>query len=342
MKIAIDAMGGDNAPEAVVEGCLAAVREDAAPLVLVGVRPTLERELRRLGADPAELELIHADEVVGMDEPATTPLRRKRRSSLTVCAELVRDGRAQAMVTAGNTGAAMAAAMMIVGKIDGVDRPALAAVLPNRHGQTVLLDVGANVETKPAHLRQFAVMGHFFAREVLGRPAPRVGLLSVGEEEGKGTALTREVFKVLQQTGLNFIGNVEGHDVFNGEADVVVCDGFVGNVLLKGSEALASLLAERAGSEMVARLGDTEAVRNTSAALRRHNDFNEYGGAPLLGIRGGCFVTHGRSSAVGVQRTIRGAVEFCSAELHEKIRCQVAVMHEREQELLPKDEGGQV
>src|SRR6185295_12903554 len=200
MPIAVDAMGGDLAPQSAVEGAFRAALEDGCSVLLVGDRTRVEAELRRNGDAGGRIEVVHAEEVVGMDEPAITPIRKKRRSSIRLCAQLVREDRAQAMVTAGNTGAAMIAAKMVIGTIPGVDRPALAAVLPNARGRTVLLDVGANVDTKPAQLREFAVMGHFYAQEVLGTSAPRIGLLSIGEEEGKGTDLTREVFKVLKKT----------------------------------------------------------------------------------------------------------------------------------------------
>jgi glycerol-3-phosphate acyltransferase PlsX len=245
MPIAVDAMGGDFAPQSAVEGAFQAAREDGCSILLVGDRARLEAELRKHGSpgfSDGRIEIVHAEEVVGMDEPAITPIRKKRRSSLRLAAELVKDGRAAAMVTAGNTGAAMIAAKMVIGTVSGVDRPALAAVLPNRQGRTLLLDVGANIDTKPVHLREFAVMGHFYAQEVIGTPSPRIGLMSIGEEEGKGTDLTREVFKVLKTTGLNFVGNVEGGDVFDGSVDVIVCDGFVGNVVLKSSEALAEFI----------------------------------------------------------------------------------------------------
>src|SRR4051794_34762724 len=206
MPIAVDAMGGDSAPQSAVEGAFRAVREDGCPVVLVGDRARVEAELRRWGGlrdvGDGRIEIVHAEEVVGMDEPAITPIRKKRRSSLRLCAELVKEGRAQAMVTAGNTGAALAVAKMVIGTVAGVDRPALAAVLPNARGKTVLLDVGANVDSKAVHLREFAVMGHFYAQEVIGTPSPRIGLMSIGEEEGKGTDLTREAYKLLKTTGL--------------------------------------------------------------------------------------------------------------------------------------------
>jgi glycerol-3-phosphate acyltransferase PlsX len=339
--IAVDAMGGDFAPRAAVEGARRAAQEDRTGILLVGDRVALETELARFGSVPRNLEVVHAEEAVGMDDPAIAPVRQKRRSSVRVCAELVREGRAQAMVTAGNTGAAMIAAKMVVGTIPGVDRPALAAVVPNAEGRTVLLDVGANVESRPAHLRQFAVMGHFYAQEVIGTPSPRIGLMSIGEEEGKGTDVTREVFKVLKTTGLNFVGNVEGRDVFNGSTDVVVCDGFVGNVLLKGAETLALLLGRMLREELRGsartRIGYLMA-KPAFDNLRRRTDYREYGAAPLLGVDAGCFIGHGRSNARAVHSSIRRAVEFVAADLAAKIRDKVAELHSEEVRLLGKAE----
>jgi glycerol-3-phosphate acyltransferase PlsX len=334
MKIAVDAMGGDDAPRAIVEGAHAAAVEDGAEILLVGQEEVVRRELARLGSAPPNLSIAHADEVVGMDEPATAPLRKKRRSSIAVACRLVADGEAQAVVTAGNTGAAMAAAMKHLGTIPGIDRPALAAVLPHRGGGTVLLDVGANLATKPHHLRQFAVMGHFYAQQVLGTKKPRVGLLSVGEEEGKGTGLTREVFRLLKGAGLNFIGNVEGRDVFAGTADVIVCDGFVGNVVLKASESLAGMVRGMLEEELTASLRTRLGAFLVLPALReikRRTDPNQYGAAPLLGVQGGCFIGHGRSTPVGVRNANRAAVDFGERKVHEKIREQMELIHRREE-----------
>lgn len=341
MPIAVDAMGGDFAPQSAVEGAVRAATEDGASILLVGDKPRVEAELHRLHRDgsaaPGRIEVVHAEEVVGMDDPAITPIRKKRRSSIRICAELVKQGRAQALVTAGNTGAAMIAAKMVIGTVAGVDRPALAAVLPNRNGRTVLLDVGANVDSKPVHLREFAVMGHFYAQEVIGTPSPRIGLMSIGEEEGKGTDLTREVFKVLQNTGLNFIGNVEGRDVFNGSADVIVCDGFVGNVVLKSAESLAELLGGMLREELkrssLTKMGYLFS-KSAFDAFRRRTDYTEYGAAPLLGVNGGCFIGHGRSNPRAVQSAIRCATEFSAAQLDRKIRDKIAELHSQEDRLL--------
>ncbi|MGE5232485.1 MAG: phosphate acyltransferase PlsX [Acidobacteriota bacterium] len=337
MLIAVDAMGGDYAPRAVVEGAFQAAVEDGACLLLVGDQARVQTELDRLGDHRGRIEVVHADEVVGMDEPPITPIRKKRRSSIRICAELVREGRAQAMVSAGNTGAVMISAKMVIGTIPGVDRPALAAVFPNRSGRTVVLDVGANVDSKPEHLRQFAVMGHFYAQEVLGTPAPRIGLLSIGEEDVKGSGLTRETFRVLQTTGLNFVGNCEGRDFFNGQVDVVVCDGFVGNVVLKAAESMAGLFGKMLRDELQRsarrKLGYLLA-KPAFDEFKRRLDYAEYGAAPLLGVEGGCFIGHGRSSPKAIKNSVRRAVEFCAADLHNKIRAKVAELHAEEQRVV--------
>lgn len=365
MRIAIDAMGGDLAPGATVGGAYRAASEDGVSVLLVGDRDRIRRELdalidggpedlelqdrdrgasaeasggERPAGDPADrIEIVHAPEVVGMDEPATTPIRKKPRSSLRVCAELVKEGRARAMVTAGNTGAAMIAAKMVMGTLPGVDRPALAAVMPNAVGRTVLLDVGANVDAKPAYLRQFAVMGHFYAQEVLGIRSPKIGLMSIGEEEGKGSDLTREVYKVLETTGLNFVGNVEGRDVFSGAVDVIVSDGFVGNVVLKSAEALADLMNHMLKQELArssrTRMGYVLAKPGFDR-FRRRVDYREYGAAPLLGVQGGCFIGHGRSGPKAVRSALRRAREFVEADLDRKIREKLVELHDQEERLL--------
>ncbi|HVT57237.1 MAG TPA: phosphate acyltransferase PlsX [Thermoanaerobaculia bacterium] len=353
MPIAVDAMGGDFAPRSAVEGAVRAVAENGASILLVGDRARLDAELRHFGehgghggppSRNGKLEIVHAEEVVGMDEPAITPIRKKRRSSIRICAELVKAGRAGAMVSAGNTGAVMIAAKMVIGTVPGVDRPALAAVFPNPTGRTVVLDVGANVDTKPEHLREFAVMGHFYAQEVIGTPSPRIGLMSIGEEEGKGTDVTREVFKALKNTGLNFVGNVEGRDVFNGSVDVIVCDGFVGNVMLKSAEALVELMSRMLREELSrsprTRLGYL-LVRPAFDRFRQRVDYSEYGAAPLLGINGGCFIGHGSSNARAIHSAIQRAVEFSDAQLAKKIGDKLVELHSQEEGLLGGQQSGQ-
>lgn len=340
MLIAVDAMGGDNAPAEVVAGArlALAVEESDFEVLLVGRSEELKSFV---DSDSAKLEIVNATEVVEMNDPATTPIRKKRDSSIRVACDLVRSGRARAVVSCGNTGAILTAAKMVLGTIQGVARPALAAVFPNPTGRTVVLDVGANVDAKASQLREFAVLGHFYAQDVLGLPHPRIGLLSIGEEAIKGTAATKKVFQILQETGLNFVGNVEGHDIFSGEVDVVVCDGFVGNVVLKSAESLASLVGSMLREEFSRTLRTKIGFMMSRPALdrfRQRTDYQETGAVPLLGLRGGCFVGHGRSNARAIASAIRQAAAFCRASLDEKMERKVSELHAREETVLGVEE----
>jgi glycerol-3-phosphate acyltransferase PlsX len=323
MKIAVDAMGGDHGPGVVVEGAVVAAREFGASVILVGDEAAVQPELARLDARDIAIEVRHASQVVGMAETPSVALRRKRDSSLRVAAELVRAGEASAFVSAGNTGAAMAIAMFVIGVLRGIDRPAIAAVLPNLKRYTVLLDVGANVAPKPWHLFQYAIMGNVYARDILGLDAPRVGLLSVGEEEGKGNELTKEAFEHLKESSLNFVGNVEGRDIYNGNCDVVVTDGFTGNVALKISESLAEMLGamikEELHRDLRSRLGAVLAVP-AFGRFRRRVDYTEMGGAPLLGIDGAAIICHGASPVKAIKNAVRVAAEWAKAGLNEHIK----------------------
>jgi glycerol-3-phosphate acyltransferase PlsX len=323
MKIAVDAMGGDHGPGVVVEGAVVAAREFGASVVLVGDEAAIQPELARLDTRDLALEVRHASQVVGMGETPSVALRRKRDSSLRIAAELVRAGEASAFVSAGNTGAAMAISMFVIGVLRGIDRPAIAAVLPNLKRYTVLLDVGANVVPKPWHLFQYALMGNVYARDILGVDAPRIGLLSVGEEEGKGNELTREVFEHLKESSLNFVGNVEGRDIYNGHCDVVVTDGFTGNVALKISESLAEMLGAMIKEELTrdlrSRLGAVLAVP-AFGRFRRRVDYTEMGGAPLLGIDGAAIICHGASPVKAIKNAVRVAGEWAKAGLNEHIK----------------------
>jgi glycerol-3-phosphate acyltransferase PlsX len=332
-RIALDAMGGDNAPTEVVQGALLAVEEYPDVEILLVGREEVLRE--QLGTIPSRIVLVDAREVVDMTDNALAPLRRKRNSSVRVCANLVAEGKAQAMVSAGHTGAAMTSAYRVIGTIEGVSRPALAAVLPSASevGHTVLLDVGANVDSKAAYLREFAVMGHFYAQMIFGIDAPRVGLLSIGEEEGKGNELTKETFRVLKETGLNFIGNAEGRDVFNGNAHVVVCDGFIGNVVLKASEALGEMVGGMLKSEVTrtaARKVGAAILKGAFDDIKKRMDYSEYGGAPLLGVNGGCIISHGRSNAKAIKNAVRVARGFAMNRVDAKIREKISDLHSRE------------
>jgi glycerol-3-phosphate acyltransferase PlsX len=323
MKIAVDAMGGDHGPAVVVEGAVAAVREFGVSAILVGHREAVDVEIRRLGAESLGLEVRHASEVVGMAESPSLALRRKRDSSLRVAAELVRDGKAAAFISAGNTGAALAISMFVIGVLRGIDRPAIAAVLPSLRGFTVLIDAGANVTPKPWHLFQFAIMGHVYARDILGLERPRVGLLSVGEEEGKGNDLTRESYDLLKESRLNFIGNIEGRDIYNGNCDVIVTDGFTGNVALKISESLAEMVGAMIKEELTRDLRSkvgAKLVLPAFARFRKRVDYTEMGGAPLLGIDGAAIICHGESPVKAIKNAVRVAAEWAKAGLNEHIK----------------------
>jgi len=323
MKIAVDAMGGDHGPAVVVEGAVAAVREFGVSAILVGDRGAVDVEIRRLGAESLGLEIRHASEVVGMAESPSLALRRKRDSSLRVAAELVRDGKAAAFISAGNTGAALAISMFVIGVLRGIDRPAIAAVLPSLRGFSVLIDAGANVTPKAWHLFQFAIMGHVYARDILGLERPRVGLLSVGEEEGKGNDLTREAYDLLKESRLNFIGNIEGRDIYNGNCDVIVTDGFTGNVALKISESLAEMVGAMIKEELTRDLRSKVGAKlalPAFARFRKRVDYTEMGGAPLLGIDGAAIICHGASPVKAIKNAVRVAAEWAKAGLNEHIK----------------------
>ena len=331
VRIALDAMGGDHAPEEIVKGALIAANEYLVDVILVGQEERIRKELG--GSIPPHIEIVDAREVVEMEDNALAPIRKKRNSSVRVCANLVKEGRADAMVSAGHTGAAMTSAYMVLGTIEGVSRPALAAIVPNANDHTVLLDVGANVDSKPAYLREFAVMGHFYAQMLFGIEAPRVGLLSIGEEEGKGNELTKETFRVMKETGVNFIGNAEGRDIFNGNCDVVVCDGFVGNVVLKASESLGEMVKNGLKKELtknILRKSGALLSKGALKALMDRMDYTEYGGAPLLGVKGGCIVCHGRSNAKAIKNAVRVARTFAVNRIDQKIQEKITDLHARE------------
>ncbi|MGH9368929.1 MAG: phosphate acyltransferase PlsX [Thermoanaerobaculia bacterium] len=333
MRIAVDAMGGDHAPQVNVDGAVAAAREYRIASLLVGRTGELERLLEESGYSGDQIEIVEAPEFITMDEPATAAIRRKRNSSIWVAANCVRDGRAAGLVSAGHTGAAMVSAKMVIGMIEGVDRPALAAILPNISGRSLLLDVGANADARAEHFKEFAVMGSIYAQLVFGKPDPSVGLMSIGEEDTKGSASTKEAFKALKEAGLNFVGNVEGRDVFNGKVDVIVTDGFTGNVILKVSEALAemveNLLREEIKKTLQASVGFLLS-RSAFRSFKSRLDYSEYGGAPLLGVEGCVIICHGRSSAKAIKNAIRLAAEFSRQRLAEKIQSSIAALHSHE------------
>ncbi len=313
MKIAVDAMGGDYAPAAVVEGSIKAARELSIPIILVGDREKVEAELRKHRAEVPNISVRHASEAVGMDESPAQAIRKKKDSSLRVCFDLVKNGEASAVVSAGNSGAVMAAGIFLLKKLRGVDRPAIAVCVPTMKGPVVLLDVGGNVDCKPSHLVQFAVMGEVYAKYALKKERPKVGLLSNGEEEGKGNELTRETHAIVKKTSLNYIGYIEGRDIFRGDVDVIVTDGFVGNVVLKLSEGLVDAVSGMLKQELMGSVQSKIGYilsRGAFKKLKKKLDYSEYGGAPLLGIEGSCIISHGSSSPKAIKNAILRAYEF--------------------------------
>jgi glycerol-3-phosphate acyltransferase PlsX len=328
IRIAVDAMGGDHAPAAAVDGAVAAVRHLAVEIALVGSTPALDAALashsdwRELG-----LSIVEAPDVVGMADPPAATLRRRPRSSIRVAADLVARRDAAALFSAGNTGATVMAAHAAFGMIPGVDRPALATIIPTRQRPAVLLDSGANLECRPQHLLQFAIMGSVYARLALGVDRPRVGLLSIGEEETKGNELTRDAHQLLKTAALNFIGNVEGREIYSGSADVIVCDGFTGNVVLKTSEGLVDAIEALLGDELQGTFSSQVGYllsRRAFRRFRRRVDYSEFGGAPLLGVAGLAIVGHGRSSTKAVRNAIAMAHRFASSDFISRVEQDIA------------------
>jgi phosphate acyltransferase len=329
ITIAVDAMGADRAPKPEIEGAIQAARHCDVRVLLVGQQEVVRAELaQHPEAAGLPIEVVHASEFIGMDEKAAQAVKSKRDSSMRVGLRLVKSGEAQGFVTAGNTGAAMVSAKMVLGVIPGVDRPALAMVFPTAaNTATILLDVGANVDCKPQNLQQFAIMGDIYFRSIFsGRfPTagnPRIGLLSVGEEETKGNELTHDAFQLIKALPLNFLGNVEGRDLYNGRADVIVCDGFVGNVALKVSEgmveAVRAILKETLHATVTRQMGYLLA-RPAFQDFKKRLDYSEYGGAPLLGVKGVAIVSHGSSNGTAIKNAIRVAAEFARSGLNQKI-----------------------
>ena len=332
--IAVDAMGGDLGPSVVVPGAIEAARQTGAKILLVGNEATLDGELNRLSPSGVDLEIVHAPEVAGMDEKPSDILRRKKNASIQVACRLVRDGAAQGVVSAGHSGASVACGMFIMGRIPGVERPALASLLPTEKEPVVLLDVGATVDCKPYNIFQFGLMGDAFARDILNKESPRVGLLSIGEEEGKGNSQVKEAYELFKMAqNLNFSGNIEGRDLFTGEMDVAVCDGFVGNVALKLSEGLGLSLSrvlkrELLNSGFLPKLGSLLA----KSAFRRFAkvvDYAEYGGAPLLGLQNISIVCHGRSNAKAICNATRMATLFVEKETNKRLMETICANEER-------------
>src|SRR5713101_4194760 len=328
ITIAVDAMGGDHAPRPEVEGAVVAAREFGVRILLVGLAPELRRELAKHSHRGLPIEIVPASEVITMHDSPSQAFRKKKDSSAHVAVKLVRGGQASAVISAGNTGAVMAVARFGLGTLSSVDRPALAAPFPtSRGGTAVLLDVGANVDSKPAHLVQFAVMGEIYYRAIFGTRRPKVALLSIGEEEIKGNELTREAYDRLKHMPLNFVGNIEGREVFAGNVDVIVCDGFIGNIALKISEGLAqhivALLKSAMQSTLSSQVGSLLS-RRAYQDFRKKIDYSEYGGAPLLGVRGVTVIGHGGSNANAIKNAIRVAAGLARSKVNEKIEQELS------------------
>jgi glycerol-3-phosphate acyltransferase PlsX len=322
MKIAVDAMGGDFAPQAIVEGAYLASKKHGVKVVLVGDEDQISKELSKYPTSKLSIYIHHAPHVVAMHDSPSIVLRRMKDTSIKVALDLAKEGQVNGVVSAGNSGAAMALAMYVFKKLEGVDRPAIATIHPSMQGSTVLIDSGGNVDCKPFHLIQFAIMGDAYAKYILGKEEPRIGVLSNGEEEGKGNELTREAHEILSETYINYIGYVEGRDLNSGEVDVIVCDGFVGNVALKISEGLwetiHAILKWEAKDNIRAKVAYF-LMRRAIRRLEKRLDYSEYGGAPLLGIDGNCVISHGASNAKAIMNAILLAASLARNRLNEHL-----------------------
>lgn len=322
MKVALDAMGGDFAPEMPVAGAIEAVSEYDVEIILVGDKQQITEHLKNKRFPSQKISIVHASEVVQMDEAPIMAIRSKKDSSIRKTVELVKNKEADACVSAGHSGVMMATSLLLLGKLPNVDRPAIAIAIPSLTGFFVLIDAGANVDCKPKNLLQFAYMGDAYYRAILNEPSPKIAILSIGEEDIKGNEQTKESFKLLKKTDLNFIGNIEGKDIFSSAADVVVCDGFIGNIVLKVSEGLAETILKMLKREItnintgkIGYLMIKPALKN----FKRRTDYSEYGGAPLLGINGTSIVCHGRSTERALKNAVRVAIEIAKQRVHEKI-----------------------
>jgi phosphate acyltransferase len=323
MRIAVDAMGGDNAPSVVVEGAIMAAREFNYDIVLVGDNTLIQQELFKRGQKALNsISVCHATEIIGMDEPAAISVRRKKDASINVGARLLRDGKVDAFVSAGNTGAVVCAVALRLGLLKGVQRPGIALIYPTLKDLCVLIDVGANINPKPEHLLQYALMGDVLQRSLFDKKSVSIGLLNVGEEEAKGTDFIKDTHRLLNSSNIKFIGNVEGGDIYTGEYDVIVCDGFVGNVVLKVSESLAHTLSvflkRKLKQGFFTQIGAFLSMP-AFKALKKEIDYSEYGGAPLLGVNGVCIICHGGSSSKAIKNAIREAAEFVNLEVNQHI-----------------------
>jgi len=318
IRVAVDAMGGDHAPAAVVEGAVEAIHNFDLAICLVGQTSRIKAEIVKYKVDPSRIEIVHAQEIVEMHEPPAVAIRKKKDSSIAIGTNLLKEGRAQAFFSAGNTGGVVCASTLKLGLLESIERPGIAIVLPNIKDNSLIIDAGANIDPKPVHLLQYGIMGSSYCHDILGKNDPRVGLLNIGEEASKGTGFMKETYQLLERSSINFIGNIEGKDIFSGNCDVIVCDGFVGNVTLKVSESMAETLATFLKQELVSNiLGKIgfSLARKSFRNFKKRIDYSEYGGAPLLGVNGIVIVGHGRSSA----KAVMNAIGFAKREVERNI-----------------------
>ena len=311
MKIVVDAMGGDYAPKNVIEGVVSAVKELKGTIVLVGREQEVKKELARYDYPASQIEIIHAPEVVGMDEPATASIRKKKNSSISIGVNLLKDHSYSAFVSAGNTGAVVCASTVFLGMMPGVERPGIGLILPTLKSFTFLIDIGANTDPKPQHLFQYAIMANIYAQHVLNIKNPVIGLLNIGEEEAKGTDFVKETHKLMSERVTGFMGNIEANEIFSGKCDCIICDGFVGNVVIKVSESLVesagALLKREIKKSPIALLG-AFLMKSRLMHIKKHADYSEYGSAPLLGVNGLVMISHGRSNPKAIKNAIKAAM----------------------------------
>ncbi len=340
MRIALDAMGGDFGPPSLVAGAVMALREyhHIQKLYLVGDQRQIETELEKHRCNDSRIEIVHSTQVVEMSDKAWSAVRRKKHSSVSRAVDLVKHDRADAIVSAGHTGAAVAASIVKLRTLDGINRPGIAAVLPTQFNVFVLIDAGATIDSRPEHLLQYAIMGSVYSRHVLGYKNPTVGLVSLGEEDVKGTELTKEVFKLLKQSRLNFVGNIEGRHLFEDPVEVVVCDGFVGNVILKTSESIAVAIFKWLKHELTrtkVRMAGAYVARHAFNDIKRKTNYEEYGGSPLLGVNGICIIAHGASTPLAIKNALRVAAESIEHRVNPHIVEEIRRYHETTAPLEP-------
>lgn len=322
VRVAVDAMGGDHAPEVVVKGAVEAIKKFDVFVSLVGIEDRIFEELAKYKYDLSRIEVIHAEEVVDMDESPAAAIRKKKRSSICVGVNLLKERKTDAFFSAGNTGGVVCATTLKLGLLESIERPGIAIVMPNLQGVSLIIDAGANINPKPIHLLHYGIMGSAYFEQILGKKNPRVGLLNVGEEESKGTGSMKEAYQLLEKSFINFIGNVEGKDIFSGACDVIVCDGFVGNVTLKVSESMAETISTFLKRELVSSIWGKIGLlfaRTSFMNFKKKIDYSEYGGAPLLGVDGIVIIGHGRSSSKAVMNAIRFAKEEVERKINQNI-----------------------